>query len=103
MPAAGNLISGNGSDGVRISGPVATRTIVAANMIGLAPGGGYLFGTGNPGNGRRRRPDRRLRRQHDRRAGLGLGQHDLVELRGGGLHHGCHASTGNTILNNMIG
>src|SRR5208337_2960200 len=27
------------------------RTIVAANIIGLGPGGGYAFGTGNPGNG----------------------------------------------------
>ncbi|MGA7499297.1 MAG: Calx-beta domain-containing protein [Isosphaeraceae bacterium] len=51
VPAAGNLISANLSHGIRISGPVATRTIVAANIIGLGPGGGYAFGTGNPGNG----------------------------------------------------
>jgi hypothetical protein len=49
--AAGNLISANHSNGVRISGSVATRNIVGANIIGLGPGGGYLFGTGNPGNG----------------------------------------------------
>ncbi|MGO9600207.1 MAG: Calx-beta domain-containing protein [Isosphaeraceae bacterium] len=49
--AAANVISGNGGNGVRIVGPVATRTVVAGNLIGLAPGGGYLFGTGNPGNG----------------------------------------------------
>src|SRR5208337_3816263 len=49
--AAANVISGNGGDGVHIVGPVATRTVVADNLIGLAPGGGYLFGTGNPGNG----------------------------------------------------
>ena len=47
----GNLISANLSHGIRISGPVATRTIVAANIIGLGPGGGYVFGTRNPGNG----------------------------------------------------
>jgi len=51
VPAAGNLISANHSHGIRISGPVATRTIVAANIIGLGSGGGYVFGTGNPGNG----------------------------------------------------
>ena len=51
LPAAGNLISGNGSHGIRITGPVATRTIVAANFIGIGPGGGYKFGSGNPGNG----------------------------------------------------
>ena len=51
VPDAGNLISANLSHGIRISGSVATRNIVAANIIGLGPGGGYLFGTGNPGNG----------------------------------------------------
>jgi hypothetical protein len=49
--SAANVISGNGGNGVHIVGPVATRTVVGANLIGLAPGGGYLFGTGNPGNG----------------------------------------------------
>jgi len=48
---AGNLISANLSHGIRISGSIATRNIIAANIIGLGPGGGYLFGTGNPGNG----------------------------------------------------
>ena len=53
VPAgAGNVISGiRDSRGVRISGAAATRTIVAANLIGLAPGGGFRFGTGSPGNG----------------------------------------------------
>ena len=51
VPAAGNLISANHSHGIRILGPWRRGTIVAANIIGLGPGGGYLFGTGNPGNG----------------------------------------------------
>ncbi len=51
VPGAGNVISANGLAGVRISGATATRTIVAANLIGLAPGGGYRFGTSTPGNG----------------------------------------------------
>ena len=46
----GNVISGNGSDGIDVIGPVATRTVVGANFIGLAPGGGYLLGSGDPGN-----------------------------------------------------
>ena len=33
------------------AGAAATRTIVAANLMGLAPGGGFRFGTGVPGNG----------------------------------------------------
>ncbi len=39
-------------DGVADSGrrrPPGTSS--AANLIGLAPGGGFRFGTGNPGNG----------------------------------------------------
>ena len=51
MPGAGNVISSSGLAGIRISGAAATRTIVAANLIGLAPGGGYRFGTASPGNG----------------------------------------------------
>ena len=47
---AGNVISGNGGDGIEILGPGATETTVGGNLIGLAPGGGYVFGTGDPGN-----------------------------------------------------
>ena len=36
--------------GVHISGVGATRNLVEANYIGVAPGGGQLLGTGNPGN-----------------------------------------------------
>ena len=35
-----------------LQGPTATRNVIGANIIGLGPGGGYRFGTGNPGNGR---------------------------------------------------
>ena len=48
---AGNLISGNASHGVRITGAAATRNLVEANFIGVGPGGGFLFGAGDPGNG----------------------------------------------------
>ncbi len=48
---SGNLISANLGAGVRIVGPESTRNIIGANFIGLGPGGGYSYGTGNPGNG----------------------------------------------------
>ncbi len=51
VAGAGNLISDNLSDGVHIEGVGATRNLVEANDIGLAPGGGYVFGDGQPGNG----------------------------------------------------
>ena len=46
-----NVISANASHGVRISGVGANLNLVQGNFIGVAPAGGYLFGTGNPGNG----------------------------------------------------
>ena len=56
------MISANLSDGVHIEGVGATRNLVEANYIGVAPGGGYLFGNGQPGNRRRRRVDRQRAR-----------------------------------------
>ena len=47
---AGNLISGNLGDGVHIFGLAATRNNVQGNYIGVGPGGGFLFGTGDTGN-----------------------------------------------------
>src|SRR5262245_23676870 len=46
----GNLISGNGGSGVRLVGVGANRNLVQGNYIGIAPGGEFRFGTGNPGN-----------------------------------------------------
>jgi parallel beta-helix repeat protein len=52
VPAAGNVISANQGAGARITGTQtgAIRNTVADNYIGIAPGGGYRFGSGNPGN-----------------------------------------------------
>ncbi len=44
------MISVNDGYGVHLSGVGATRNLVEANYIGVAPGGGYVLGTGNPGN-----------------------------------------------------
>ncbi len=48
--SAGNLISANGAAGVRLVGIGAVRNLIQGNYIGVAPGGGYKFGTGDPGN-----------------------------------------------------
>ena len=50
VAGSGNVISVNKGYGVHISGVGATRNLVEANFIGVAPGGGQLLGTGNPGN-----------------------------------------------------
>jgi hypothetical protein len=47
---AGNIISANLGNGIEISGQTTTQNVVAANYIGEAPGGGYVFGNGTPGN-----------------------------------------------------
>ncbi len=44
------MISVNGGYGVHLVGVGATRNLIEANYIGVAPGGGYVLGTGNPGN-----------------------------------------------------
>ena len=50
-PNSGNLISGNTLTGVRLVGVGANRNLIQSNYIGVGPGGGFLFGTENPGNG----------------------------------------------------
>ena len=100
--AAANVISGNGGSGIHIVGPVATRTIVGANLIGLAPGGGYLLGTGDPGNG----GDGVL---IENSASNVIGGPDstwgntISSNSGAGVLITGAASTGNAVLNNMIG
>jgi hypothetical protein len=47
---AGNVISADTGDGVELD-QGATQVQVAANYIGVPPGGGYKFGDGVPGNG----------------------------------------------------
>ena len=47
----GNLISGNTGAGVQLVGVGANLNLIQGNYIGVAPGGGYQFGTGDPGNG----------------------------------------------------
>jgi hypothetical protein len=48
--SGGNIISANHGDGVRILGVGATRNLVEANYIGVAPGGTFGFGNAQPGN-----------------------------------------------------
>ncbi len=46
-----NIISGNASHGVRITGRLATRNFLEGNLIGAPPSGGFLYGAGDTGNG----------------------------------------------------
>jgi hypothetical protein len=48
---AGNVISANGGNGIWISGEHAIGNVITGNIVGSAPGGGYVYGAGDPGNG----------------------------------------------------
>ncbi len=47
--SAGNLISGNGADGIRIQGSAATGNLIQGNAIGTASGGISPLGNANSG------------------------------------------------------
>ena len=99
---SGNLISANQLCGVRIVGPAATRNIVAANIIGLGPGGGYLFGTGDPGNG-----GDGVRIENSTQNQVGGPDSTWANVissnSGAGVNITGITSTGNTVENNLIG
>jgi hypothetical protein len=98
----GNVISGNGGDGVEILGPGATETVLGANLIGLAPGGGYRFGTGNPGNGGN--GVLIINTAANRIGGPDSSWANTISSNSGdGILVTGVSSTGNAILNNLIG
>ena len=105
----GNLISANGGAGVRLVGVGAIRNLVQGNYIGVAPGGGYKFGTGDPGNvGDGVRIEDGSQNQIGGSSSA-LGNTIAIEPRRRRLHHRCairRRHTGNvpaTWSNNMIG
>jgi hypothetical protein len=99
---AGNLISDNGSYGVEIDGVGATGNIVAANFIGVAPGGGYTFGDGDPGNLGggvliNNAPDNEV-------GGSAASDGNVISFNSGdGVDVFGASAIGNTIANNVIG
>ncbi|MGO8902318.1 MAG: beta strand repeat-containing protein, partial [Isosphaeraceae bacterium] len=103
-PDAGNVISGNGSHGVRISGSGATRDIVAGNLIGVAPGGGYKFGSGNPGNGDAGDGIRIEDSAQNQIGGPTADWGNTISSNfGAGVYITGATSVGNSIANNLIG
>ncbi len=103
---AGNLISCNLSHGVRITGPTATRNNVLENFIGVGPGGGYLFGSGDPGNlGDGVRIDNAPENQigtNDRLGNTDLGN-VISANEGAGVRIIGRLATGNVVAHNTIG
>ena len=99
---AGNIISGNQSYGVHIVGIGATRNLVEANYIGAAPGGGYVLGTGNPGN---LADGVRIDDAPDNQIGgpVATDGNVISSNQGAGVYITGIDASGNTVLNNIIG
>src|SRR5208283_4674083 len=107
--SAGNVISANGVDdvslmdaGVHLEGVGAFLNLVQGNLIGIAPGGGYKFGTGNPGNigDGVFIDDGSLNQIGGNSASLG---NAIASTHGAGVHITDVSATGNVVANNMIG
>jgi hypothetical protein len=102
VAGAGNVISANATFGVEIAGVGATRNLVEANYIGVAPGGGYLFGTGDPGNSAdgvwlNDAPDNQI-------GGPVTGDGNVIASNGqNGVDITGADAQGNGVLNNIIG
>ncbi len=99
---AGNVISFNDGAGVHIAGVGATRNLVEANYIGAAPGGGFVFGTGDSGNDA---DGVWIDDAPDNQVGGGVASDGNVisSNAGNGVDVTGVDATGNTVLNNTIG
>ena len=99
---AGNLISANVGDGVHIVGVAATRNQVEGNYIGIGPGGGFVFGQGDPGNLGNgvfidNAPDNIV-------GGSSALQRNIISgNKGDGVLISGASATGNDVVNNYIG
>jgi len=79
----------------------ATRNLVQGNYIGAAPGGGYRFGTGDPGNGA---DGVRIDDAPDNQIGGGTaGDGNVISSNSGdGVNITGADAAGNTVANNII-
>jgi hypothetical protein len=102
VPGSGNVISANGSHGIRLVGSGATRNRIDGNLIGAAPGGGFLFGAGDPGNAGDgvfvdNAPSNRIGEQDDDRRNV------IAANEGSGVRISGPNASGNLVSGNFIG
>ena len=102
VAGSGNVISANHGYGVHLIGVGATSNLVEANYIGAAPGGGYVFGSGTPGNGADgvRIDDAPYNQIGGLSAALG---NVISSNQGAGVFVAGADAQGNSIANNIIG
>ena len=99
------MISLNGGDGIEIletANDGATQNVIAGNEIGTAPGGGYIFGTPDPGN-----LGNGVEIQNAANnviGGTSAGQGNVISSNSGdGVDINGAAALGNVIASNIIG
>jgi titin len=98
---AGNLISGNGQDGIFLDGSTAANNLVQGNFIGTAAGGTSSLGNGRAGVGISGAPGNTI-------GGSGSGAGNLISGNGnpnaqGGIYLIGAGAAGNVIQGNKIG
>jgi hypothetical protein len=94
--AARNVVSGNGDDGIEITGAIATNNAVQGNYVGLNAAGTGAVGNANDGIvvwlG-----------QNNTIGGTAAGAGNVVGGNQSGLYLGQATATGNLIVGNLIG
>jgi len=94
---AGNLISGNGQDGILLEGPSAANNVVQGNFIGTAASGTSALGNGRAGVNVSGAPRNTI-------GGTTAGAGNLLSANGdAGIDLLASGATGNLILGNKIG
>ncbi len=101
LGGAGNLISGNGQDGIFLDGASAANNFVQGNYIGTANGGASSLGNGRAGVGISGAPGNII-------GGSGSSAGNLISGNGnpdtqGGIYLIAAGATGNVIQGNKIG
>jgi hypothetical protein len=102
VAGAGNIVSANVHDGIWIRGTLAARTVVSGNYVGAAPGGDFVFGAGDPGNGG---DGIRIENAPLTRVGGAQGtQRNIISSNAAaGVHILGSAAIGTDVVNNFIG
>lgn len=102
VDGSGNVISANGGHGVWIVGAGATRNRLEGNYIGAAPGGGFKFGAGDPGN---QGDGVRIENAPDNRVGgpTDLHRNIVSANQGAGVRIMGGGAVGNVLRGNYIG
>jgi titin len=97
VSGAGNLISGNGQDGILLDGAGAAANFVQGNLIGTAAGGTSGLGNGRAGVGISGAPSNTI-------GGTITGAGNLLSANGdAGIYLIASGATGNLIQGNTIG